>query len=92
MDVHSCCYQEQRASSYHEIFVRHAADAQLRWSGPGLSERALDVPFTSHVGGTDMDIAPWQEVQIGNPSNPAGSLIPYDTYIQLVKICEDKGI
>ena len=62
----------------HEIFVRHAAGAQLRWSGPGLSERALDAPFTSHVGGTDMDIAPWQEVQVGNPSNPGYVTRRYD--------------
>ena len=49
----------------HDIFVRHPAGAELRWSGPGLSERAVGAPFTSHVDGTDMDIAPWQEVQIG---------------------------
>ena len=49
----------------HDIFVRHPEGAELRWSGPGLSERAVDAPFTSHVDGTDMDIAPWQEVQIG---------------------------
>jgi len=66
------------AAGKHEIFVRHAAGAQLRWSGPGLSERALDAPFTSHVGGTDMDIAPWQEVQIGNPTYPGYVTRRYD--------------
>lgn len=49
----------------HDIFVRHPEGTTLRWSGPGLTERALAAPFTSHVDGTDMDISPWQEVQIG---------------------------
>ena len=53
------------AAGRHDIFVRHPEGAEFRWSGPGLSERAVAAPFTSHVDGTDMDIAPWQEVQIG---------------------------
>ena len=53
------------AAGRHDIFVRHPEGAELRWSGPGLSERPLAAPFTSHVDGTDMDISPWQEVQVG---------------------------
>ena len=53
------------AAGRHDIFVRHPEGSELRWSGPGLSERALAAPFTSHVDGTDMDISPWQEVQVG---------------------------
>ena len=49
----------------HDVFVRHPEGAELRWSGPDLTGRALATPFTSHVDGTDMDIEPWQEVQIG---------------------------
>ncbi len=29
---------------------------------------------------------------VGNPSNPVGSLIPKDTYKELVRECEDRGI
>ncbi|MBR4719908.1 MAG: aminotransferase class I/II-fold pyridoxal phosphate-dependent enzyme [Lachnospiraceae bacterium] len=29
---------------------------------------------------------------IGNPSNPAGSLIPVDIYEKIVRLCEEKGI
>ena len=53
------------AAGRHDIFVRHPEGAELRWAGPGLSERPLAAPFTSHVDGTDMDISPWQEVQVG---------------------------